>query len=166
MQATTSKPMTSTDIAPTAPTVPTHKRTGKPLKVAGKVSELLDKMIETGLRYPDAAAAIGMHVRAARKALDQPHVLNELRRRKQVFRDGICAGNILRLAEIRDQDDNKQAAVNAIKALEQLDDEPTTSSHRDRAPGVVIYIGSDLHQQRTIEVKPLINNDATERDES
>lgn len=154
--------MTSTDIAPAAEpaSVPTHRRTGKPLKVAPLVSRLLDRMIETGERYTQAAPAIGMHVRAARKALDQPHVLNELRRRKQVFRAAISAGNIVRLAELRDQDDNKMAAINAIKVLEQIDDDPASVAARNRAPGVVIVIGdpaSHTAHMRQIEPKPLID---------
>jgi hypothetical protein len=157
--------MSSQDVATLEPnaTVPTHRRTGKPLKVTGKVSALLDMMIETGKRYPEAAPLVGMHVRAARKALDQQHVLNELRRRKQVFRASISSGNILRLAELRDQDDNKMAAIGAIKVLEQIDDDPASNATRNHAPGVVIVIGSGASvtaPQRSIDAKPLNINDA------
>lgn len=120
---------------------PLHKRTGKPLKVAPQISKLLDRMVETGERYPDACKAVGMNARSARKALDQQHVLNELRRRKHVFRAAISAGNIVRLAELRDQDEHKIAALGAIKLLEQIEDNEQQQPKRT-TPGITIVIGS------------------------
>src|SRR5262249_16937853 len=115
-RATTSNPMSSTDVAISTPNQPQtlNRKTGKPLKVTGKLSEVLDLMVEEGMKYPDACIKAGLATRSARAAFDKPHVLNELRRRKQVFRASISAANISRLAEIRDQDDNRMAALGAI----------------------------------------------------
>jgi hypothetical protein len=80
-----------------------------------------------------------------------------------VFRASISSGNILRLAELRDQDDNKMAAIGAIKVLEQIDDDPASNATRNHAPGVVIVIGSGASvtaPQRSIDAKPLNINDA------
>lgn len=154
--------MTSTDVATRPPTVPINRKTGKPLKVTGKASLMLDRMIEEGETYQDAAKAVGMHVRHARKAIDSPHVLNELRRRKQVFRASISAANIHHLAKLRDKSGNAMAQLGAIKVLEQIDDDPQSVAARSRAPGVVINIvgaASLTPQQPRNGANPLIEHE-------
>lgn len=156
--------MTSTDVATRTDTSPPrlNRKTGKPLKVTGKVSEALDLMIFEGMRWADACLKVGMPKRTARAAIDRPHVLQELRRRKQVFRADVSAANILKLAEIRDQTDNRMAALGAIKALEQIDEESEQRSANRSAPGVTIVIAAPASltaHQPSIDAKPLIEQD-------
>jgi hypothetical protein len=106
------------------------------------VRELVRRMIENNERYEQAAKAIGMHVRAARKALEKQHVLNYIRQQRQVFRTSLCAGNDLRLAAIRDQDDNKLAVVQAVRALERMAEQDDERPASQRAPGVTIVVVS------------------------
>lgn len=149
---------TMSDVAISQPRPPATRKADKP-KVTGKASQLIDLMIEEGLTYQEAAKRINMHVRHARKAMDNPLVLNELRRRKQVFRAGISAANILRLAEIRDQQSNQMASLGAIKILEQIDEDNQSVAGRSSSPGVTIVIGAPASvtaQQHRNEPNPLI----------
>jgi hypothetical protein len=56
-----------------------------------------------------------------------------------VLRDSERARNIHRLVAIRDAANN-MPAVNAIKALEQIDDEARGTSAMQRAPGLQIVV--------------------------
>lgn len=155
--------MTSTDVATLPPTVPTNRKTGKPLIVTGRLSQVLDYMVQEGMRYADACLKAGLPTRTARTALDKPHVIHELRRRKQVFRASISAANIHHLAKLRDSSGNAMAQLGAIKVLEQIDDDPATAAARSRAPGVVInIIGSTalMAHERQTGAKPLIDHEA------
>lgn len=112
------------------------------LKVTGRIAEAVRLMIEEGKTYQEAAAAVGMHVRLMRKAIERPHVLSYIRQQRQVFRATINASNDLRLAAVRDKSGNSMAVVQAVKALEQLDDEVTArrGSGFSTSPGLVINI--------------------------
>src|SRR5215471_9580674 len=123
----------------------TDKR-GKPLKVSAKVADALRLMVEEGIQYAEAAERVGMHVRAMRKALEQPHVVSHLRQARQVFRGAVNARNILRLAQIRDAGDN-MPAVQAVRLLEQLDGEnDSTVNGLPRTPGVTIVLQQLVQQ--------------------
>jgi len=96
------------------------------------------------MTYDEAARSVGMTTRAMRKALDKPHVQQHLREQRHVLRTTLSARTLSRLAELRDQDDNRNAAVAAARALEGLGDEPVTNTpHR---PGVVIVIGGPARE--------------------
>lgn len=76
-----------------------------------------------------------------RKALERPHVLRYLREQRQVFRAHAAAGNILRAVEIRDQDDNRTAAIQAIRYLDGIGDETVQrEGQRAVSPGVVVQV--------------------------
>src|SRR5262245_8398893 len=126
------------------------------------VSQMLDLMVEEGLRYQEAAARAGLHVRVARKAIDKPTVLNELKRRKRVFRESLAAANPLRLAELRDQDENRAAAVAAAKALEVMPDDDRPDRAALCAPGITIVI-TQPHASTPLD-HPLIDIEAAPSD--
>lgn len=121
-------------------------RKPKPLQVTPKVAKALSRMVELGETYQDAAAAVGLHIRAMRKALDKPHVLSELRKRKQVFREAVSAQNIHRLAELRDASGNAMAKLGAIKVLEQIGDDPQHQAARQSMPGFNLVIVNRIEQ--------------------
>jgi hypothetical protein len=117
----------------------------KPYIVSGKLATAIRLMIEDGTPWNEAAIT----VRHMRKAMADPRVIKWMKAERDVFRDHVCAGNIRRLAQIRDAADN-MPAVNAIKALEQLgDDEITGSTARQSLPGVVIQIVNNSDSDRS-----------------
>jgi hypothetical protein len=71
-----------------------------------------------------------------------------------VFRVHASAGNIHRLVEMRDQDENKMAVVTAIKALEQLGDDPQSQRAANSLPGLQIVIVQGGSAQPAIDVTP------------
>lgn len=70
--------------------------------------------------WDEAAVKAGMHVRSMRLALKRPHVIAYLKQARQVFLASVGAGNIRRLAQLRDQDDNRNAAVAAARTIEGI----------------------------------------------
>jgi hypothetical protein len=120
-----------------------------PARITPRVRDAIMLMVNEGLRYNEAAAQVGLTTEAMRLALQKPHVLAVYRAQCQVLRDAQRARNIHRLAQIRDADDN-MPAVNAIKALEQLADDPQ-SKPTHASPGVTIRIVnvSAVPQQQT-----------------
>lgn len=134
----------------------------RPLRIAPKLREAIEAAITEGLHWPDAARKVGLTARAMRLALNKPHVLRFINERKAQFRAEISTRNEFRLAEIRDQNENKMAAVNSIKLLEQMDreqeDRPALLRHV--TPGVVVVINADRGPRpqgfdRIIEINPV-----------
>jgi hypothetical protein len=73
-----------------------------------------------------------------------------LQGQRQVLRAALCAPNFSKLAGLRDQTENRGAAVKAIQVMEALD--PDAGLHgpggnAPRAPGVVIIVQSTQPQQ-------------------
>jgi hypothetical protein len=113
-------------------------RSGK--EVGGKLKKALDLMVWEGVPWADAAKAVAYDGKWMRKALERPHVMRYIREQKQVFRTYASARNIHRAAEIRDQDDNKTAAIQAIRYLDGLGDSDVRSDGQRVQPGVVVQI--------------------------
>jgi hypothetical protein len=126
--------------------------------VPPKVKRACDLMIFEGTAWQEAAAAAGLTTRQLRLHLEKPATIQYLRQQREVFREAICSRNNLRLQEIRDQDDNKTAAVQAIKVLETRPEE-IGGAGSARTPGVVIVIGS-TPQPVTIEAHAISTDSA------
>lgn len=172
--------MTAQDLATTEqPAPPAADKPSKPLTVGGKLKTALDLMVFGPVDGPEdkrgialamdaAAKAAGVETRYIRKALDKPHVRQYLNAAKQVFRAGASAANISRAVQIRDQDDNKTAAIQAIRYLDELDAKgPNSTAGRVTTPGVVIHIHERRHaatDDTVIEVNPLIEHADTTHD--
>lgn len=119
-------------------------------EIRGKLKIALDLLVygdrdESGkpIRHDHLSAArkAGFTTQAMRKALERPHVLRYLREQRQVFRAHAAAGNILRAVEIRDQDDNRTAAIQAIRYLDGIGDETAQrEGQRAVSPGVVVQV--------------------------
>lgn len=132
---------------PAAQPTPPIKSTDKPgrLQIRGKRKAALDAMIwgidgTTPLKWNEAALAANFDVSAMRKALETAHVQAYLRAQRQVLRASICASNLSRLGEIRDQNANLNAAVSAVKVLEQMDDPEHSRGPALPFSGVVVNI--------------------------
>jgi hypothetical protein len=92
------------------------------------------------LDWDAAARAINVSTRSMRKSLERPMVRAYLREQKQVLRSCISAKSLWRLDEITTQRSNMNAAVNAIKAIDEGDE--LRSNAVPTAPFVTINIVS------------------------
>jgi hypothetical protein len=147
---------------------PAHQRTNepKPVKITGKVRDAINAMVWDALPRKQAAEKAGISEHGLYKALRKPPVrafyLSEL----EVLRTSERARNIHTLAEVRDQTTNQMARVQAVKALEQLEDVQQSAGARHQSPGFVINIispsggGTLSAHQAQIEPKTLKTLDA------
>ena len=113
---------------------PKRKLIGLALRAA------ITHMIESGDNFVDAGAKEGLSARAMRKAFGRGHVLAYVRQRRQEFRASLCAANEHRLAALRDQDENRAAAVQAVRVLERISETDDVRPVTPSAPGLVIVI--------------------------
>jgi hypothetical protein len=113
-------------------------------EIRGKMRVALNAMVWEGLLINEAAIRAGLTTTAIRYALQRPHVLEYLRRERQVLRASVCSRNELVLAEVRDNSENSMARIAAVKALEQIDNAemPSLLGRSARSPGVIIVIGN------------------------
>jgi hypothetical protein len=127
-----------------------------PNGVSGRLKAALDDMTWNGTPWEEAATKANLTVRAMRLAMKRPQVLKYLRAERGVLLASASGQNLHALAKLRDQDENRAAAVQAARALEGLAAEqfgevvrPGGGGRRagylidlsdDRPPGLVIVI--------------------------
>jgi hypothetical protein len=99
-----------------------HAKAPRPLKITRKVAAAIDAMVEEGLIRPDAAKKAGLTDHALYCALRKPHVKAAYLGACEVLRVSGKARRIHRLAELAEQNTNMNAAVNAIRAAEGMDE--------------------------------------------
>jgi hypothetical protein len=143
--------------------------------VSGRLKTALDDMVENGTSWDAAALKANLTVRAMRLALKRPVVLKYLRAERGVLLARISPQNLHALQRIRDQDENKAAAVAAARALEGMASDiygnvQGTGGVRagymidlsDSPPGIVIRIHEQPRQQSqgddAIDVTPNASN--------
>jgi hypothetical protein len=138
--------MTDTTQPFTPPTAPTRQaleavNRSYPGKVTGRLRTALTAMVWQGARRAEAAKIGGMTDHSLRAALRKPHVKSWYLAELGVLRESERPKTFHRLCDLRDQDENKNAAVAAAKALEQISDEQTNRSGAPTpGPGVTIRI--------------------------
>jgi hypothetical protein len=136
------------------------KTDAKPLQPTRIVMQAIDMMVHEGTHRNDAAKAVGMLPKSLYKALAKPHVKRYFNQQLEVLRTAARARNFRRLEEIREQDSNPMAAVNAIKTLEGLaaDQEINRGSAMPMQPGLIIVIEQpSTKQQPIVDVTPVAN---------
>jgi hypothetical protein len=109
-------------------------------RVTGKLKIAVEAMVWEGLKRPDAAGRAEMTDQGLRAAMRKGHVLAYYRRELGALREGERARNVHRLVELRDQDENRNAAVKAVQVLEQTDPEAVRRAGDGTSPGIVIRI--------------------------
>ena len=124
---------------PTRQAIEAKGRTA-PGRVTGKLKAAIDRMVWFGDKRADAATAAGLTDHGLRSALRKPHVLAFYRRELGALREGERARNVHRLVELREQDENRNAAVKAIQVLEMTDPEAVRRVGDGTSPGIVIRI--------------------------
>lgn len=106
---------------------------------------------------PDHAAvaqAVGLATKTLKYYLGLPHVRRYHQEQKKLFTEAVSLGNPAALKDVRDNSGNAVARVNAVRALELMQQEQDeTARHRSgqSMPGFVIMIGG---QTQTIGPMP------------
>jgi hypothetical protein len=121
-------------LKPAPPSVPPKRR------ITAKVKAAVDLMVWQGLKRDQAAEQAGLKDNSLYVALARPDVRSYYLGQLEVLRTSERARNIHTLAEVRDQTGNQMARVNAVKALEQLEDQPQSGRGAQASPGFVIQI--------------------------
>lgn len=111
-----------------------------PGRVTGKLRKAIEAMVWEGASRKEAAQRADLSDHGLRQALRRAHVLAHYRRECEVLRTSGRAKRLHRLEELAAQDENRNAAVAAIKVAEQLGDEQATSGKLPQAAGLVIVI--------------------------
>lgn len=118
-------------------------------------------MVWQGLTRRQAAEAANFKEHSLYVAFRKPHVKAYYLSEMEVLRTSEKARNIHTLCEVRDQTSNQMARVNAVKALEQIDEAPERAAAA-RTPGVVIVIGQS-GSPPVVDVTPRRENVEAER---
>jgi hypothetical protein len=92
----------------------------KPMRVTGKLKAVCDAMVWEGMPWDKAALKLNFRTRSMRLAMQRPHVLRYIAAQRRVLLAQSSGQNLHRLGELRDQDSNPAAAVQAARALEAL----------------------------------------------
>jgi hypothetical protein len=114
-------------------------------------------MVDEGKPIHLAAQASGVSTHIVREAFAKPHVLEYVRKRRQMLLASVNARNIQRLAEIRDAADN-MPAVNSVLALERMagDATSTPGGSLSHSPGITIQVVTVQSDER-LPVKTTID---------
>jgi hypothetical protein len=113
----------------------------RPGKITGRLRAAIEAMVWDGASRAEAALVAGMTDHSVRAALKKSHVLAYYRAECEVLRESGRAKRLHRLEELAAQDENKNAAVAAIKVAEQLgEDENVRRAGVTVMPGLVIRL--------------------------
>ena len=131
-----------TTVPAVSPAIASNKasKPAETLRISGRNKVALDLMVYQGLNRKEAAEQAGLKDHALYVALTKPHVKAYYMRQLDVLRTSERARNIHTLAEVRDQKSNQMARVQAVKALEQIDDEREAGRGANSLPGLQIVI--------------------------
>lgn len=151
-----------TTIPPVSPSIQSNpaSKPAEVLKISGKNKVAIDAMVWEGLNRKDAAQKAGLKDHALYVALSKPHVKAYYMRQLDVLRTSERARNIHTLTDVRDQKSNQMARVQAVKALEQIDEGETVSRGSQALPGLQIVIvqgGTDARLTQAVQVNPQID---------
>jgi hypothetical protein len=132
--------MTETSQADTGKAVTTPDRS-LPHRITGRLLTALNAMVWEGLTRKEAAKAAGFAEHSLYVALRKPHVRQWYLGECEVLRLSGRAKRLHRLEELAMQDENKNAAVAAIKAADQLEDQAAAGRGLvPMTPGFVVVI--------------------------
>jgi hypothetical protein len=130
-------------------------------RVTGKVRVAIERMVWDGLPRSKAAEAAGLSEHGLYKAFRKPPVKAFYMAQLEVLRTSERARNIHTLVDVRDQESNQMARVQAVKALEQIDDVEQASRGSQMQPGmqIVIVTGAPVTQVSAHPIKTIEQSD-------
>jgi hypothetical protein len=111
-----------------------------PGRVTGKLYKAIEAMVWSAASRKEAAQVAGLSDHGLRQALRRPHVMAFYLSECEVLRVSGRAKRLHRLEELAAQNVNVNGAVAAIKAAEQIAEDPARSSGANPTPGVTIRI--------------------------
>jgi hypothetical protein len=120
-------------------------------RVTGKLKAALGFMVWEGLKRSDAATKAGLSDHGLRAALKKSHVKQAYLAECEVLRVSGRARRIHRLEELTEQNENRQAAVNAARALDLMGSDPAAIASTATRPGLVIVVVDAAGKPRAIE---------------
>jgi len=139
--------------AASGPRSPTKRPRGIPPAVRAALLKLVWDEEECDLVV--AARASGLRPDTLRRWLNRSEVVGFVLRERAAKRLALCARNESVLAQIRDRGGNEMARVNAVKALEQLDEQaPSSRAANLPTPGIVLKIVNVTPQPAPIDITP------------
>jgi hypothetical protein len=116
-------------------------------RVTDKLRKAIALMVWEGHHRDEAAKTAGMLPKSLYNAFRKHHVRRHYLEQLEVLRTSERARNIHALVQVRDQEENKMAVVQAVKALEQMNDnEAAVGIGQPRTPGFVIVIANKAWQ--------------------
>ena len=132
--------MTDSPVAVSRTPIEITTTSGQKLRMTRRVKAAIDAMVWQGLKRDDAAQSVGMKDNSLYVALAKPDVRAYYLSQCEVLRVSGKARRIFRLEEIAAQDENKQAAVNSIRALELMGDDVAVGAGLQHRAGMVIVV--------------------------
>ncbi|MGB7833213.1 MAG: hypothetical protein WBL84_13485 [Xanthobacteraceae bacterium] len=128
-----------------------------PLKVTGKLKIAIETMVWSGACRADAAKVSGLTDHSLRSALKKPHVKAAYLAELEVLRLSARARAFHRLVELSEQNDNKGAAVAAVRTMTlEGRDEAQRGFGAVASPGLTIQI---ISSSDAVKVAPTIEHD-------
>jgi hypothetical protein len=118
------------------------KERSAPGKVTGRLKLALDEMIWKGTKRADAAKVAKISEHSLYVALRKPHIKAYYLEQLDVLRLSERSRSLFRLAELRDQDDNKMVAFNAAKELAGGSVDEQQGGSTQQLPGLVVVVNT------------------------
>jgi hypothetical protein len=119
--------------------------------------EAIDRMTWEGITRDEAAKAAGILPKSLYNSLRRPHVKRYYAEQVEALRTSGRARRIHRLEQLAEQNDNKAAAVNAIAALERLDEAAEASALGRPSAGFVIMVIDAAGERRELAPRDVGN---------
>jgi hypothetical protein len=147
--------MTSTVAKPSRQALAIPGRSA-PGKVTGKLKVAIETMVWSGACRADAAKIAGLTDHSLRTALKKPHVKQAYLAELEVLRLSARARAFHRLIELSEQNDNRGAAVAAVRTMVlEGQDEAQRGFGVTQSPGLTIQIVTDAD---AVKVAPTIEH--------
>jgi hypothetical protein len=136
-----------------------------PGKVTGRLHAAIMEMVWKGSCRAEAAQAAQMTDHSLREALRRPHVRAFYLAELGILRTSERAKTFHRLCVLRDQDENRNAAVAAARLLEALYAEAASNPISTMRPGVTIVIQQPTGAPPpTVAARPVVTIEGPRRD--
>jgi hypothetical protein len=122
-------------------------------------------MVWSAASRKEAAQVAGLTDHGLRQALRRPHVMAFYLSECEVLRASGRAKRLHRLEELAAQNVNVNGAVAAIKAAEQIAEDPARSSGANPSPGIVIRVLTVNNAAPAVTSGPVVDATYTQHDE-
>lgn len=131
-------------------------------RITKQVRTAIDAMVWQGLKRAEAATTADLKDNSLYIALRRPDVKAYYLDQLDVLRTSERARNFHTLCEVRDQTSNQMARVNAVQALERMDDQQVSAAAQRSTPGLTIVIEGAVKVQSGVQDVRTIEHDANE----